>query len=185
MTKKNGSRPRSRPKHQGISQASVDELTQQNVETILELEKAAREERTSSDRVAEVIANFCGSMVFVWVHVVWFGGWIAINLIPGFPHIDPFPFTFLTLVVSLEAIFLSTFILISQNHDTKISDRRNHLDLQLNLLSEQENTQMISMLRAIAEKVGADVGQDRHLEALSQSTQPERLVKQLEAHEEN
>ena len=185
MTKKNGSRPGARPKHQGTSQGLVDQLTQQNVETILEIEKAAKEERTSSDRVAEVIANFCGSMVFVWVHVVWFGGWIAINLIPGFPHIDPFPFTFLTLVVSLEAIFLSTFILISQNHDTKISDRRNHLDLQLSLLSEQENTQMIAMLRAIAEKVGAEVSQDLHLEALSEPTQPERLVQQIQAHEEN
>jgi uncharacterized membrane protein len=50
----------------------------------------------------------------------------------GVKHIDPFPFTFLTLVVSLEAIFLSTFILISQNHDTRISERRNHLDLQIN-----------------------------------------------------
>ena len=184
MTKKNGSRPGSRPKHQGTSQGLVDQLTQQNVETILELEKAAKEERTSSDRIAEVIANFCGSMVFVWVHVVWFGSWMAVNLIPGLPHVDPFPFTFLTLVVSLEAIFLSTFILISQNHDTKISDRRNHLDLQLNLLSEQENTQMIGMLRAIAEKVGADLGQDRHMEALSQSTQPERLAQQIQAHEE-
>jgi uncharacterized membrane protein len=67
-------------------------------------------------------------MTFVWVHVAWFGFWILINSISGLPHIDPFPFTFLTLVVSLEAIFLSTFILISQNHDTKVSERRNHLD---------------------------------------------------------
>jgi uncharacterized membrane protein len=63
-------------------------------------------------------------------------------------------------VVSLEAIFLSTFILISQNHDTKISERRNHLDLQINLLSEQENTQMLTMLRAIAEKVGANLSRE-------------------------
>jgi uncharacterized membrane protein len=120
---------------------SVDQLTQRNIEAVRELEEAAKEERTASDRVAEAIANFCGSMTFVWVHVVWFGIWILINVIPRLPHIDPFPFTFLTLVVSLEAIFLSTFILISQNHDTKISERRNHLDLQINLLSEQENTQ--------------------------------------------
>ena len=59
-------------------------------------------------------------------------------------------------MVSLEAIFLSTFILISQNQDTRISERRNHLDLQINLLSEQENTKMLMMLQAIAEKVGAD-----------------------------
>ena len=187
MTKKNGSTPTSKSpsKPKAKPKASAEQLTQQNVETILELERAAREERTSSDRVAEVIANFCGSMVFVWVHVAWFGAWILFNLVPGLPHIDPFPFTFLTLVVSLEAIFLSTFILISQNHDSKISERRNHLDLQVNLLSEQENTQMLMMLRAIAEKVGADLTQDPRLEALSEQTEPQRLAQQIEAREGN
>ena len=98
-------------------------------------------------------------MTFVGVHVVLFGGWILLNTFPGLPHFDPFPFTFLTLVVSLEAIFLSTFILISQNLETRISERRSHLDLQLNMLSEQENTKMITILLAIAEKVGADLSE--------------------------
>ena len=119
---------------------SAEQLTEKNVETVTRLEKAAKEQRTRTDRLAEIIASFCGSMTFVWVHVVWFGGWILLNLIPGIRHVDPFPFTFLTLIVSLEAIFLSTFILISQNLDSRISERRSHLDLQLNLLSEQENT---------------------------------------------
>jgi uncharacterized membrane protein len=162
---------------------SVDQLTQRNIEAIRELEDAAKEERTASDRVAEAIANFCGSMTFVWVHVVFFGGWILSNVIPRLPHIDPFPFTFLTLVVSLEAIFLSTFILISQNHDTKISERRNHLDLQINLLSEQENTQMLTILRAIAEKVGANLSRDDQVRAMSEETKPQRLVKQIKERE--
>jgi uncharacterized membrane protein len=106
-------------------------------------------------------------------------------VIPRLPHIDPFPFTFLTLVVSLEAIFLSTFILISQNHDTKISERRNHLDLQINLLSEQENTQMLTMLRAIAEKVGANLSRDDQVRAMSEETKPQRLVKQIKEREED
>ena len=164
---------------------SAEQLTEQNVETVTRLEKAAREQRTPADRLAEKTASFCGSMTFVWVHVVWFSGWILLNLIPGIPHVDPFPFTFLTLIVSLEAIFLSTFILISQNLDSRISERRSHLDLQLNLLSEQENTKMIVMLHAIAAKVGADLTQDPHLKALSQETQPERLIEQIEARENN
>ena len=163
---------------------SGDQLIERNVDTVLKLEAAAREQRTSTDLIAERIANFCGSMTFVWVHVIWFGGWIIVNVIPGIKHIDPFPFTFLTLVVSLEAIFLSTFILISQNHDTKISERRNHLDLQSNLLSEQENTRMLAMLEAIAEKVGADVSDDPQLEELRQETQPEKLAAQIERREE-
>jgi uncharacterized membrane protein len=172
-----------RAKAQG--NGSADELTQQNVEAIIRMEEAAKGERTRSDLVAEAIAKFCGSMVFVWVHVVWFGIWVVINLFPGIPHIDPFPFTFLTLVVSLEAIFLSTFILISQNHDTRISERRNHLDLQVNLLSEQENTQVIHMLRAISEKLGVEVTNDFHLAALSEKTEPEKLAKQIEQRDED
>jgi len=163
---------------------SPDWLTRQNVEAISQLEEAAREQRTSADRIADVIANFCGSMTFVWVHVIWFGLWIGYNVLPGVKHIDPFPFTFLTLVVSLEAIFLSTFILISQNHDTRISERRNHLDLQINLLTEQENTTMITMLRAIAEKVGVDLSNDPKVEVMSEEVQPDRLVQQIEQHEE-
>lgn len=168
-----------------FKEASVDDLTRRNVELIRKLEESAKRERTRSDLVAEAIANFCGSMTFVWVHVVWFTAWVLINIAPGVPHLDPFPFTFLTLVVSLEAIFLSTFIMISQNHDTKISERRNHLDLQINLLSEQENTKMIAILQAIASKVGAEISQDPHLQALSEETEPERLIQQIVAHEEN
>ena len=175
----------SRHKFETDSASSFDQLTQRNIEAIRQLEEAAKEERTASDRVAEVIAKFCGSMTFVWVHVAWFGIWVLINVMPGLPHIDPFPFTFLTLVVSLEAIFLSTFILISQNHDTKISERRNHLDLQINLLSEQENTQMLTMLRAIAEKVGANLGQDEQVRAMSEETKPQQLVKQIKEREED
>lgn len=164
---------------------SVEQLTQKNVETVISLEEAAREQRTAADRVAEKIARFCGSMTFVWVHVLWFGGWILFNLLPGIRHIDPFPFTFLTLIVSLEAIFLSTFILISQNLDSRISERRSHLDLQLNLLSEQENTKMIVMLHAIAAKLGADLTQDADIKALSEETQPERLIEQIDALDNN
>jgi uncharacterized membrane protein len=160
---------------------TVEELTEQNIEKVSKLEQTARDQRTNADRLAEAIANFCGSMAFVWVHVIWFGGWILLNLVPGVRHVDPFPFTFLTLIVSLEAIFLSTFILISQNLETRISERRSHLDLQLNMLSEQENTKMITILLAIAEKVGADLSHDPNIEALSEETVPERLVEQIEA----
>jgi len=123
-------------------------------------------------------------MTFVWVHVIGFGGWITINLVPGVQHIDPFPFTFLTFLVSLEAIFLSTFILISQNQDTRITERRNHLDLQINLLSEQENTKMLAMLQAIAEKVGADLEPDEDVTVLAQETELEKVVEQIQQHEE-
>ena len=165
----------------GLSKhGSVDELTKRNVEIVRKLEESAKQDRTRSDLIAERIAKFCGSMTFVWVHIIWFGGWIGVNIIPGLRHIDPFPFTFLTLVVSLEAIFLSTFILISQNYDAKISERRNHLDLQINLLSEQENTRMLELLRAIAERVGCEIPNDPEIAILTEQTDPERVVAQIE-----
>lgn len=169
----------------GSVMKSGDELTRRNVEVIRQLEEAAKRERSRSDLVAEAVARFCGSMTFVWVHVAWFGGWIILNVIPGFRHIDPFPFTFLTLVVSLEAIFLSTFILISQNHDTKISERRNHLDLQINLLSEQENTRMIEILKAIAAKLNCEIPNDPDVDSLSEETDPQKVAAQIRQREEN
>jgi uncharacterized membrane protein len=119
-------------------------------------------------------------MTFVWVHVVWFGGWIVVNAVPGLPHFDTFPFTFLTLVVSLEAIFLSTFILISQNHQTHQSEKRNHLDLQINLLTEQENTKMLRLLDRIAAKVGVEMDDDPDIAVLEEATEPDMLEKQID-----
>ena len=159
---------------------TVEDVTERNVQTILELEEAAKANRSNANRLADIIARFCGSMTFVWVHVVWFAGWVLANSLPGIRHFDPFPFTFLTLVVSLEAIFLSTFILISQNHETALSERRNQLDLQINLLTEQENTKMLRMLERIAEKVGARTDDDPTLQVLDQATHPEKLVEQIE-----
>src|SRR3569832_29890 len=127
-----------------------EDVTRENVEAMRRLEEAQMGRRTASDRIAAVIARFCGSMTFVWIHVALFIAWIGYNTLPLFKAFDPYPFTFLTLVVSLEAIFLSTFILISQNYDMRISERRDLLDLQINLLSEQENTKMLQILDQIA-----------------------------------
>jgi uncharacterized membrane protein len=157
-----------------------DDVTRQNVEAMRKLEEAAMARRTGADRIASAIARFCGSMTFVWIHVVFFTVWIGYNALPWFHPFDPYPFTFLTLVVSLEAIFLSTFILISQNYDMRIADRRNQLDLQINLLSEQENTKMLQMLERIAKKVGAHVMNDPEVRALEEATRPESLVEQIE-----
>ena len=157
-----------------------EDVTRQNVQAMRQLEEVAMAKRTGADRVASAIARFCGHMTFVWLHVAFFAGWIAYNSLPWFNAFDPYPFTFLTLVVSLEAIFLSTFILISQNYDMRISERRNQLDLQINLLAEQENTKMLQILERIARKVDANVVDDPQVRALEEATRPESLVEQIE-----
>lgn len=160
---------------------SVDELTGRNLRTILEREHAAKSAIGAGEKIAAHVASFCGSMPFIWLHVVWFGLWIFFNTSTLLAHhLDPFPFPLLAFTVSLEAIFLSAFILISQNQETRMTEQRSHLDLQINLLTEQENTQMLKMLRSIAVKVGADFEEHPDLAALEQATQPERLLEQID-----
>ena len=160
---------------------SVADVTADNVAAMHRLEELALAHRSLADRIAELVARFCGSIIFVWIHVALFAAWIVWNTVPGMHHFDPYPFTFLTLCVSLEAIFLSSFILISQNYEMRITDRRNQLDLQINLLAEQENTKMLQLLERIAQKVGAGEASDAEVRALEQATRPEKLVEQIEA----
>ncbi len=117
----------------------------------------------------------------MWVHVAWFSTWITMNTVLSSKPIDPYPFNFLTMVVSLEAIFLSTFIMISENRQEKVDERRSHLDLQINLLAEQENTKMLQLLNAIALKVGVDPRSDPSITVLEQATHPEKLIEQIDA----
>ncbi len=158
-------------------------IIKRNIDTIANIERAAHEARTPVDRLADNIAKFCGSMHFVWVHCIWFGGWLTINTLPQFKHtlrFDPPPFGVLTLIVSLEAIFLSTFILISQNRQQRLADQRNQLDLQINLLAEQEASQIILMLNQIMEKLGIDFDADT-AKALQNETDPAKLAESLES----
>jgi uncharacterized membrane protein len=156
---------------------SVEELTRRNVDRVLALEAAEHEKATTADRVADAITRFSGSVRFVWITVVSVGGWVAFNL--ARPGPDPFPFPLLTLVLSVEAIFLAIFILMSQNRAALVSEKRSHLDLQLNLLSEQENTKMLRMLEQIGNAVGAEI-RDPDVGVLAQATQPEALSDQID-----
>jgi len=160
------------------SSTELQRETKKNIAKVLEIEDSQKLARSATDRIADAIANFFGSIIFVWVHVLWFGGWIIVNSIPNIAF-DPFPYTFLTLVVSLEAIFLSTFILISQNHETRITERRNHLDLQINLLTEQENTTMLKLLADIAEKVGVSPEDQKAVKMLTEDVDPKTMIEQI------
>ncbi|WP_354005093.1 DUF1003 domain-containing protein [Ramlibacter cellulosilyticus] len=159
---------------------SVADVTRENVRAMRRLEDLAVAHRTVADRIAEFVAKFCGSITFVWIHAVIFGAWLLWNVLPHLPHFDPYPFTFLTLCVSLEAIFLSSFILIAQNYEMRVSERRNQLDLQINLLAEQENTKMLQLLDRMAKKMGLYEEDDPEIAVLEQATRPETLAKQIE-----
>jgi uncharacterized membrane protein len=132
--------------------------------------------------VADAITSFSGSIRFVWITVLLVGGWVGFNLaLPEAARIDPFPFPLLTLVFSVEAIFLAIFILMSQSRAApRVSEKRSQLDLQLNLLSEQENTKMLMMLEQIGNAVGAEISEGPEVGVLAQATQPEALSEQID-----
>ena len=158
----------------------VSDITRENIAAMRRFEELAKAKRTFADKAADAVAKFCGHMRFVYIHIALFAAWILWNTLPGFHHFDPYPFTFLVLCVSLEAIFLSSFILISQNYEMRLTERRAQLDLQINLLSEQENTKMLQLLERIACKVGVIDAPDAEIEALAQATRPDKLAQQIE-----
>ena len=142
----------------------------------------ADESRTVQDRVADAITRFVGSMAFVYLHGFFFLVWIWANLAVGPKHaIDPYPFQLLTLVVSLEAIFLSTFVLVSQNRIEATADDRDDLDLQVDLLAEYEITRSLRLIRAMAEKMGIQEAEDPELDELGEAIKPQNILKEMGA----
>jgi uncharacterized membrane protein len=131
----------------------------QNVAVVAALEEAVLAQRTRGECLAERIMQWAGTPRFLLIHLGWFATWIILNehLIPGVREFDPYPFGFLTFVVSLEAIFLTLFVLISQNRLTWQAERRAHLDLQINLLAEQESTQTLALLERLTEHLGLSI----------------------------
>lgn len=129
-----------------------------NVEDVARLEAAAARRRSLSDRIADRVAGFAGTVAFVLLHVALFAGWAMANagLVPGLPAFDPYPFQLLTMLVSMEAVLISTFVLISQNRMSARAEERSHLDLQLSLLAEQEVTKVIQMLERISARLGIE-----------------------------
>jgi len=171
-----------RPSHpaQHHKPRTISELTQQNVSTVARIDDAIQAKRGIVDRVVDSISNFTGSLKFIWLHVVWFGFWVIWNLaVPAGSRFDPYPFGLLTMIVSLEAILLSTIIMISQNRQARQSDLHNSLNLQISLLSEQENTKVLNMLDAICRKLQIPPD-DPDVGILEQATSPDQLVHQIE-----
>jgi len=156
-------------------------IIEQNIHTIINSRHVAANQRTTEERLADAITDFSGRMYFVYFHIVWFGIWILLNQgYFGIQPFDPYPFGLLTMVVSLEAIFLATFVLISQNRLSAEADRRADLDLQIGLLTEYELTRVINMLDAIQDKLGIDNDTDEELLDLEKNVHPDDVLKEMD-----
>lgn len=159
----------------------LSRVIERNIRTITRLRLQAIRNRSVQERVADAITSFSGSMPFVYLHIVWFGAWILVNSgLLGMQPFDPFPYGLLTMVVSLEAIFLSTFVLISQNRFSEEADRRADLDLQIGLLAEREMTRVLQMLDAIQDKLGIENDADSELADLEMETRPEDVLAEID-----
>jgi uncharacterized membrane protein len=160
-----------------------EQLVPETVQAIVDLEQREKVRMTFSDRVADAITAFGGSMLYVWLHVVWFAVWIALNV--AMDSFDPFPFGLLTMIVSLEAIFLATFVLISQNRQAILSDKRAKVDLQVNVIAEREVTKLIEMVARIQDHLGLEERHDAaEVQNMQEPTHVASLVNELERAEE-
>ncbi len=160
---------------------ALNRVIEANIRTIIRLRQKADRERSVHERIADGVTWCSGRMGFVYVHVVWFGLWILLNTgRAGVSVFDPFPYGLLTMIVSLEAIFLSTVVLISQSRLSGEIERRADLDLHIGLLTEHELTRVLQMLDAIQRKMGIDDDEASELADLEMETRPEDVLAEIE-----
>jgi uncharacterized membrane protein len=160
---------------------ALSDVIERNIRTIIDLRLRAARARGVQDRLADAITTFSGRMVFVYLHIAWFGLWFLLNTGRfGIPPFDPFPYGLLTMVVSLEAIFLATFVLISQNRLSADAEHRADLALHMGLLTEHELTRVLQMLDIMQDKMGIENDADSELADLEMETRPEDVLAEIE-----
>lgn len=157
-------------------------VLERNIQTLHERRQREEREATAQEKIADGITRFTGSMLFVYLHLAIFGVWILANLgwIPGVPRWDE-SFVILAMWASVEAIFLSTFVLISQNRMQAVADKRADLDLQISLLAEHEITKLAALVAAIAERVGVPAEADPEIAEIKRNVAPEAVLDEIEA----
>ncbi|MCK1598492.1 DUF1003 domain-containing protein [Bradyrhizobium sp. 164] len=156
-------------------------VLEQNIRALVERRRREQAGATKQQKLADAITAFAGSMMFVYLHLVAFGFWIIANLrwIPGVTAWDP-TFVVLGMIASVEAIFLSTFVLISQNRMAAEADKRADLDLQISLLAEHELTKVADVLNEVARRLQIDSKSQADLDEASRSIAPERVLDKIE-----
>jgi uncharacterized membrane protein len=164
---------------------SLSGALRRNIQAMEDRRRQEAAASTLQERLADRITSFTGSMVFVYLHLVLYAGWIAINLglVPGVPKFDP-SFVVLAMEASVEAIFLSTFVLITQNSMAAASNKRAELDLQISLLTEHELTKLSRLVVALAERLDLPVEQDHEIHEVQEDVAPEAVLDEIEARQD-
>ena len=156
-------------------------LVDRTLAAIGQLEEQARLQQSTWHRCAGAIGEFAGSSVFILLQAALFCGWIWLNRRGSGWQFDPFPHSWLMLVLALEAIFVSTFVLINQHQMHQRAERRAHVNLQFNLLMEAETTKVLSMLQELREHLGMrDTSDDDELRDLARRTEVQQVVEAID-----
>jgi uncharacterized membrane protein len=176
-----GAVDKSSPTVQPPQPNGLSSVLARNIHTLNERRQKEEAQATVQERIAERITNFTGSMPFVYIHLALFGFWIIANMgvIPGVPIWDP-SFVILAMWASVEAIFLSTFVLISQNRMAAAADKRANLDLQISLLAEHEVTKLATLVTAIAERLDVRTNIEGELDEIAKDVAPEAVLDEIE-----
>lgn len=162
----------------------VAPIVDRNIAALVERRRQDYEATSAHDKIADVVTGFAGSLKFVYLHLVIYGAWIVINVgwVPAVPRFDP-TFVVLAMVASVEAIFISTFVLVSQNRMAAQTERRAELDLQISLLSEHEITRLIELVTEMARRMDIEAADRSELRELAADVQPEAVLDRLKASE--
>ena len=156
--------------------------SQLHIDSVVRQDEEALERRSGVERLADGVGLFAGSVPFVVFQIVLLVAWIFMNVgvIRGLQAFDPYPFSLLGMIVSTEAVILSSFILMRQNRMVRRGELRDHLNLQVDLLAEKEITKVLQMVRAICGHMGLrDIMGDTEIRELSQTTSIESLSQTL------
>ena len=159
----------------------VAEVVHKNIKELCAHRKKHERQLSRSERLANKVAQYTGTTAFLYLNAIFFVAWISLNLGAfGVKPFDPFPFGMLTTVVSLEAIFLSLFVLLSQNRMQKLADQQSELDLQINLLAEYELTRILIAVDLIAEKLGIELPHVDEKDQLESDVKPQDVLEEIE-----
>jgi uncharacterized membrane protein len=163
-------------------ESELADVVHRNIDALLEVRQKFERGKSRQDRVADAITSFTGSMPFLYIHAALVILWLAVNmgLIPGLKPFDPFPFVMLAMIASVEAIFLSTFVLISQNRAAALAEKRAELDLQINLLTEHEVTRLIELVDLMTRHFGIGEEKKPDVEQLKKDVAPEVVLQEIE-----
>lgn len=153
-----------------------------NIDKMAQVEDDALRPRSHREAITDAIGDFAGTIYFVTAQLIVSVGWVLVNtgIIPGVNAFDPFPFALLSSTTSLEAVLLTAFVLIKQNRMSTVADRRDHLDLQVNLLTERETTRIIQMLDRVSTHMGIEQHHDADSREMGQHIAVEHLVDELD-----